>query len=193
MTPLISGNAALHLSEWSYRSRGCCRPPPRPLLSFQRCRIDRSWRNPTTAAPPITADRSHLSVTTGARAARCLQGPGQTERESGCGKERQRKGKKGGDDKQVRRWNLPCSTSAKTDPVLGAACALLILTTYSEIKKRLLTNWWVWINHRAELKGRKIGASWQYWSFWLKWQMCSESRRSWPLSLSTPLSDWPVG
>ena len=67
---------------------------------------------------------------------------------------------------------------AKTDAELRPACALLILTTYTRIKKHLLTNWHAWINHRAILKGTMNPLSWQTWQFSLKWQMSSEWKKA---------------
>lgn len=138
-----------------------------------------SKRNPTSAAPPITADGLHLSIRIGIRGASLLSEPGtEGDRRDGAvslawqGGCRERKSKKECDDKRGSWWNLPRWT-AKTDAELRATCALLILTTYMRIKKHLLTNWHAWINHRAIVKGTRNSLSWQTWQFSFNWQTSS--------------------
>ena len=108
--------------------------------------IDHSQRNPTTTAPPITADGSHLPVRAGVRA---TQREGERERGregerregergwSGVGKERkkERTSKKGRGDKRVQLVKPSMLNFAKTDAEPRPACALLIIDHLHENKE----------------------------------------------------------
>lgn len=87
--------------------------------------------------------------------------------------ERERKRKNYG-DRRAQLVEPSMLNFAKTDAELRPLCALLILATYTWIKKRLLTDWHAWINHRAVLKGAVNWLSRETWQFSLKWRMSSE-------------------
>ena len=153
-------------------SMGSITPPPPPS----------SGRNPTTRAPPITADEPHLSIRVGNRAVRlpfrARDGKKEMEGRSGNRAVEKRERKEECGDKRGQLAEPSMSNFAKTDAELRPACALLILTTYTRIKKHLLTDWHAWINHRAILKGTINSLSWQTWQISLKGQMSSEWKRA---------------
>lgn len=91
-----------------------------------------SERNPTTAAPPITADGPHPSI-------RAFQSQGQTVRERTEWQVCSGKMRECG-DKHVQLVKPSMLNFAKTDAELRPLYALLILSTYGRIKKHLLTN-----------------------------------------------------
>lgn len=107
------------------------------------------------------------------------------------GPERERQSKKGRDDKRTQLLKLSMLNFAKTDAELRPACALLILTTYTRIKKHLLTNWHAWINHRAILKRQDEFSFMTNLAISLKWQTTAEWKRPPALSLSQALSEAP--
>lgn len=134
---------------------------------------------PTTTAPPITADGPYPPIRIGFRAP-LFRGGDQKGRKDGATclqwRERERKKTQRCGDKHVQLVKPSMINFAKTDAEFRPGYALLILTTYKRIKKHLLSNWRVWINHRAILKGTLNSLSWQTWQFSLKWQMSSEER-----------------
>lgn len=79
---------------------------------------------------------------------------------------------------RLRMWWQANAASMKTVSELGTPSAWLILTTYTRIKKHLLTKSHVWINHRALVKGTMSFLSSQSWQFSLKRQMSSEWKKA---------------
>lgn len=146
VTVLVKGQSVLLKLglRWAIKSCGGCStacpaPPSRESIELA------SQRNPIAQAPPITVDRSHPSI-------RAIQRQGWIERNEIT------------NVKAAFMLNF-----AKRHYELRPLCALLILTTFTRIKKHLHTEPCAWINHGVTVKGTIIPLSSHTWQFSQKW------------------------